>query len=95
MSGSSTTMKMAVKRTEVIQKDNIAFALFSDGFHPQTDEAHINKRLNEGRITEGSVKTKPAKTVRIADPRKFHPVKIRVRIRYIHNEASLSSTSII
>jgi hypothetical protein len=47
-SGSYATTNMTVKRTGVAKKHHSLFALFSDGFHPQTDEVYINNRLNEG-----------------------------------------------
>jgi hypothetical protein len=45
--------KMAVKQTWGVEKHPGAFTLFSNGFHPQTDEVYINKRLVNGyRIRE-------------------------------------------
>ena len=54
-------VKIAVKRTRAVEKHCNAFVLFSDGFHQQTDEVYINKRLNKGRIKGRSAKIKKHK----------------------------------
>jgi hypothetical protein len=35
----------------------------SNGYHPQTEEVYINKRLKEGRVKRGSKKVKTVKIV--------------------------------
>ena len=69
-------IKVTVKRTGVTEKHCSTFALFSNGFHPQTDKVNTSKRLTEGRIKGGgSVTTKTTKIVKIIDLQKFHPRK--------------------
>ena len=43
-------------------------SLFCNVLYPQTEEVHINKRLNKGSIEGGSTKIKTVKIVKIVDP---------------------------
>ena len=49
-SRSCAITKMAVKGPVLALKHCTTFALFSNGFHQQTEKAHTNKRLLKGRI---------------------------------------------